>query len=97
MRVLQKFSPCTNQTADVPSPTVCRATTAQTLEIHRQLPPDGVKMKTILLMTAVLVLAGCGERQNTTSGADTTGMAPVTTDTAAMMHSDTTMMRDTAQ
>lgn len=51
-------------------------------------------MKTILLMTAVLVLAGCGERQNTTSGADTTGMAPAMTDTLAPM-SDTTMMRDT--
>ncbi len=52
-------------------------------------------MKTILLMTAVLVLAGCGEKKGTTSGADTTGMAPVTTDSAAM-HSDTTMSRDTA-
>ena len=54
-------------------------------------------MKTILLMAAVLVLAGCGDKQNTTSGADTTGMAPVMTDTTGMMHSDTTMMRDTAR
>lgn len=53
-------------------------------------------MKTILLMTAVLVLAGCGDRKGTTSGADTSAMAPVTTDTA-MMHSDSTMMRDTAR
>jgi outer membrane lipopolysaccharide assembly protein LptE/RlpB len=52
-------------------------------------------MKTILLMAAVLVLAGCGEKRGTTSGADTTGMAPAMTDTAATM-SDTTMMRDTA-
>lgn len=55
-------------------------------------------MKTILLMTAVLVLAGCGEKKGTTSGADTTGMAPAATDTAAtMQHSDTTMTRDTAK
>ena len=48
-------------------------------------------------MTAVLELAGCGDKQNTTSGADTTGMAPAMTDTSAMMHSDTTMMRDSAR
>jgi len=53
-------------------------------------------MKTILLMTAVLVLAGCGERKGTTSGSDTTGMAPAMTDSTAMMQSDTSMMRDTA-
>jgi hypothetical protein len=52
-------------------------------------------MKTILMLTAVLVLAGCGDRRGTTSGADTSGMAPVLTDTAAM-HSDTAMTRDTA-
>ena len=52
-------------------------------------------MKTILMLTAVLVLAGCGDRRGTTSGADTSGMAPATADTA-MMHSDTAMMRDTA-
>lgn len=52
-------------------------------------------MKTILLMTAVLVLAGCGDRKGTTSGADTSAMAPTMTDTA-MMHSDTAMARDTA-
>jgi hypothetical protein len=54
-------------------------------------------MKTILLMTAVLVLAGCGERRGTTSGADTSGMAPATADTSSMTHPDTTMMRDTAK
>ena len=53
-------------------------------------------MKTILLMTAVLVLAGCGDRKGTTSGADTSAMAPGTTDTTAMTHSDSTMTRDTA-
>jgi hypothetical protein len=52
-------------------------------------------MKTILLMTAVLVLAGCGDRKGTTSGADTSAMTPVAGDTAAM-HSDTAMTRDTA-
>ena len=51
-------------------------------------------MKTILLMTAVLVLAGCGDKKGTASGADTTGMAPVVTDTT--MQSDTTMTRDSA-
>ena len=54
-------------------------------------------MKTILLMAAVLVLAGCGERKGTTSGADTSGMAPAVTDTSSMTHSDTTMPRDTAK
>ena len=53
-------------------------------------------MKTILLMTAVLVLAGCGDRKGTTSGADTAAMGPATTDTAAMTTSDTAMTRDTA-
>jgi hypothetical protein len=64
--------------------------------VHRQLPPDGATMKTILLMTAVLVLAGCGDRKGTTSGADTSAMGPATTDTAAMTTSDTAMTRDTA-
>jgi hypothetical protein len=53
-------------------------------------------MKTILMLTTVLVLAGCGDRRGTTSGADTSAMSPATTDTS-MMHSDTAMMRDTAQ
>lgn len=54
-------------------------------------------MKTILLMTAVLVLASCGDRKGTTSGADTSAMGPAVTDTAAMTHSDTAMTRDTAR
>ncbi|HEV8177340.1 MAG TPA: hypothetical protein VGP44_06580 [Gemmatimonadales bacterium] len=54
-------------------------------------------MKTILLMTVVLVLAGCGDRKGTTSGADTSGMAPTMADSSSMMHSDSTMMRDTAK
>lgn len=54
-------------------------------------------MKTILLMTAVLVLAGCGDRKGTTSGADTSGMAPAMSDSTGMMHSDSMMTRDTAK
>ena len=55
-------------------------------------------MKTILLMTAVLVFAGCGERKGTTSGADTSGMAaPATADTSSMMHSDSAMAKDTTK
>jgi uncharacterized protein YceK len=49
-------------------------------------------MKTILMLTAVLLLAGCGDRKGTTSGAD--GSAASDT---AMMHSDTTMAQDTTQ
>ena len=62
-------------------------------------------MKKLLLMTAVLVLAACGERPGAdappaeTTGemaapADT-GMGGMTHDTT-MMQSDTTMARDTA-
>jgi predicted small lipoprotein YifL len=54
-------------------------------------------MKTILLMTAVLALAACGEKKGTTSGADTSGMAPTMADTSSMTHSDSTMTRDTAK
>jgi hypothetical protein len=52
-------------------------------------------MKTILLMTAVLVLASC-EKRDGTPAADTSAMAPATSDTG-MMHSDTAMARDTAK
>jgi hypothetical protein len=52
-------------------------------------------MKTILVMAAVLALAGC-EKRGTTSGADTSAMAPMA-DSAGMTHSDTTMARDTAK
>jgi len=66
-------------------------------EFHHLLSLDGETMKTILLMTAVLALAACGERKGTTSGADTSGMAPTMADSSSMMHSDSTMMRDTAK
>ncbi len=49
-------------------------------------------MKTILMLTAVLLLAGCGEKKGTASGASDTSAA--LTDTS-MTH-DTTMTRDTA-
>jgi uncharacterized lipoprotein YajG len=52
-------------------------------------------MKTILMLTAVLVLAGC-EKRDATPAADTSAMAPAASDTG-MMHSDTTMARDTAR
>jgi hypothetical protein len=52
-------------------------------------------MKTILAMTAILVLAGC-EKRDGTPAADTSAMAPATSDTG-MTHSDTTMPRDTAR
>lgn len=53
-------------------------------------------MKTILVMAAVLALAGC-EKKGTASGADTSAMAPTMSDSAGMMHSDSTMARDTAK
>jgi hypothetical protein len=55
-------------------------------------------MKKILLMTAVLVLAGCSKRAGTPA-ADTSAMAPTVSDTgmAGMSHSDTTMAHDTTK
>ena len=60
-------------------------------------------MKTILLMTAVLVLAGCGEKKAADApAAETSGMAPrpipAWADVARHRYdaSDTTMARDTA-
>jgi hypothetical protein len=55
-------------------------------------------MKTILVMAAVLALAGC-EKKGTASGADTSAMAaPADTGMGAgMTHSDSTMARDTAK
>lgn len=63
-------------------------------------------MKKLLLMAGVLVMAACGgERQEAPAAGETTGeMAPAAApmDTAGMMadtgmmHSDTTMARDTA-
>jgi predicted small lipoprotein YifL len=51
-------------------------------------------MKTILVMAAVLALAGC-QKKGTASGADTSAM---TADTGmGMTHSDSTMARDTTK
>jgi hypothetical protein len=54
-------------------------------------------MKTILVVTAILLVAGCENRERA-PGADTSAMAPATSDTGmGMTHSDTTMARDTAR
>jgi hypothetical protein len=54
-------------------------------------------MKTILAMTAVLLLAGC-EKRAATPAADTSAMAPAMSDTGmGMQHSDSTMARDTTK
>ena len=54
-------------------------------------------MKTILALTAMLVIAGC-EKRETTPAADTSAMAPAMSDTGmGMTHSDSTMARDTAK
>jgi predicted small lipoprotein YifL len=53
-------------------------------------------MKTILVMAAVLALAGC-QKKGTASGADTSAMAPAASDTGGMTHSDSTMARDTTK
>jgi hypothetical protein len=55
-------------------------------------------MKTILAMTAVLLLAGC-EKRDAGPAADTSAMAPATSDTgmAGMQHSDSAMARDTTK
>jgi uncharacterized lipoprotein YajG len=59
---------------------------------------EGVTMKTILALSAVLLIAGCQKRAETTSGADTSAMAPAMSDTGmGMTHSDSTMARDTAK
>jgi len=57
-------------------------------------------MKKLILMAGLLAVAACGERQADAPPAETTGeMAPAAepmmSDTT-MMHSDTTMARDTA-
>ena len=49
-------------------------------------------MKTILLLTALVLLAGC-EKKGTTSGAGTDTTAAMSDTT--MTHTDTTMARDT--
>jgi uncharacterized lipoprotein YajG len=55
-------------------------------------------MKTILALTAVLLVAGCQKRE-ASPAADTSAMAPAMSDTGmgGMNHSDTTMARDTAK
>jgi hypothetical protein len=52
-------------------------------------------MKTTLLLTAVLLLAGC-EKRDAAPASDTSAMGPATSDTG-MTHSDTAMARDTAR
>lgn len=60
-------------------------------------------MKKTMLMAAILVLAGCGEKKAEAPAADTAAMAPAATDTAMSgmshdsmpMSSDSTMARDT--
>jgi hypothetical protein len=59
-------------------------------------------MKKTLLMAAVIVLAGCGEKKAEAPAADTAAMAPAATpaDTGTgMSHemSDSTMARDTTK
>jgi hypothetical protein len=54
-------------------------------------------MRTILALTAVLLIAGCEKREGA-SAADTSAMAPAASDTGmGMTHSDSTMARDTAR
>jgi hypothetical protein len=53
-------------------------------------------MKTILALTAVLLIAGC-EKREASPAADTTGAAMSDTGMGGMTHSDTTMARDTAK
>jgi hypothetical protein len=61
-------------------------------------------MKKTLMMAAVLVLAGCGEKKAEAPAADTAAMAPAAADTGmgmggmthdSMSMSDSTMARDT--
>jgi hypothetical protein len=60
--------------------------------------PEGVTMKTIFALAAVLLVAGCQQR-DAAPAADTSAMAPATSDTGmgGMTHSDTAMARDTAR
>jgi hypothetical protein len=54
-------------------------------------------MKTILVVAAVLLIAGCEQREGAPAS-DTSAMSPATSDTGmGMTHSDTTMARDTAR
>ncbi|HYF38787.1 MAG TPA: hypothetical protein VD930_03780 [Gemmatimonadales bacterium] len=53
-------------------------------------------MKTTLVLTAVLLLAGC-ERRDAAPASDTSAMSPATSDTGMGMTADTAMARDTAR
>src|SRR6187402_1418570 len=61
---LQFSSPCRILDSDIPSPQRLPCKGSDRV-VHPQLPPDGATMKTILMLTAVLVLAGCGDRKGT--------------------------------
>ena len=60
-------------------------------------------MKKTMMLAAMLVLVGCGEKKAEAPAADTAAMAPAAADTGmggmshdtSMMSSDTTMARDT--
>jgi len=60
-------------------------------------------MKKTMMLAAMLVLVGCGEKKAEAPAADTAAMAPAATDTAmgggmthdSAMTSDSTMARDT--
>jgi hypothetical protein len=66
-------------------------------------------MKKTMMMAAVLVLVGCGEKKAAAPAADTAAMAPAASDTgmgmsntshdstSMPMSSDSTMARDTAK
>ena len=55
-------------------------------------------MKKLLLMSALLVLAACGKKEEAAPAGETTGeMAPAAAPMdSGMTHSDTAMARDTA-
>ena len=59
-------------------------------------------MKKTMMLAAMLVLVGCGEKKADAPAADTAAMAPAAADTgmgmahdSSMMSSDSTMARDT--
>ena len=62
-------------------------------------------MKKTMMLAAMLVLMGCGEKKADTMPADTAAMAPAAADTgmggmshdSAMAPSDSTMARDTTK
>ena len=62
-------------------------------------------MKKTMMLAAMLVLVGCGEKKAEAPAADTAAMAPAAADTgmgtmthdSAMAPSDTTMARDTTK